>query len=582
MTTTTDPLWCLLGELRQLVPPVDVPAVDELARRLGKQALRVLVVGEAKRGKSTLLNALLGQPALPAGVVPLTSVSTTVRYGESAAATVRLAGADPVDLPLDRLADFVTETANPGNRKGVAEAAVRLPVPLLAAGVELVDTPGVGSVHGHNTTAALEALTGMDVAIFVLTADPPVSASELDYLRRVRGRSVRVFCVLNKVDRLSPAERAAALDFTRQTVATELGGDPAVFAVSARTALAGHDPGFAAFRAAFTDYLSAAAPADLRRSVAGHAGRLAASVAAAHEASLAALTLSAGELERSVAQFRVALDAVAQQRRETAALSEAAFAELIAATDAEAADLLGKEEGPLIAHLDAYLTTTSSRPAEAETAALEIAAERIRAAVDAWRDRRRRELDAAIAELDERLSARLSEHIRSVRAAAAELFRVDLPPLPPPATLSSGLGFSYAFDPDPGQFEALAGIVRRRLLPGGLARRQVARHVTDRAAQLLDKQIGRARADFQAQLTDSGRSLARELQRRFDDGAGRIAEAISAAVGLRAARQPDLAAAKAAARSTAELAGALAGRAQELGNPAGARDGSGNHAIQLH
>jgi GTPase Era involved in 16S rRNA processing len=68
--------------------------------------------------------------------------------------------------------------------------------------VVLVDTPGTGSVYAHNTVEAGMALETMDAAVFVLTADPPVSASERDLMSRVAGLSVSMFVVLNKADYL--------------------------------------------------------------------------------------------------------------------------------------------------------------------------------------------------------------------------------------------------------------------------------------------------------------------------------------------------------------------------------------------
>src|SRR5580692_6477790 len=81
-----------------------------------------------------------------------------------------------------RLRVLVTERGNPGNRRGIAGVTVYLDAPVLAAGVALVDTPGTGSVFEWDTEAAHAALESMDAAIFVLTADPPVSASERDLL----------------------------------------------------------------------------------------------------------------------------------------------------------------------------------------------------------------------------------------------------------------------------------------------------------------------------------------------------------------------------------------------------------------
>ena len=80
-TDGSEPLLAALDELAALGTPEDGAALDELRARLCERRLRVLVAGEAKRGKSSLVNALLGQAVLPAGVTPLTAVATTVRYG---------------------------------------------------------------------------------------------------------------------------------------------------------------------------------------------------------------------------------------------------------------------------------------------------------------------------------------------------------------------------------------------------------------------------------------------------------------------------------------------------------------------
>jgi ribosome biogenesis GTPase A len=80
-----------LAALAELAGAADRAEIDELCRRLGAGILRVLVVGEAKRGKSTLLNALLGRPVLPTGVLPLTTIATTLAYGAAEAVAVRYA-----------------------------------------------------------------------------------------------------------------------------------------------------------------------------------------------------------------------------------------------------------------------------------------------------------------------------------------------------------------------------------------------------------------------------------------------------------------------------------------------------------
>ena len=131
------------GEARKL---------ETLARRLGRRRLRVLVASEAKRGKSTLVNALLGRPLLPTGVTPLTAVTTTVTTaaaGEGEHAVLTLLTGQSRPLALEDLAGVVTETetGNPGNTLCVDFVTVYLRSRLLERHpIDLVDTPGTGSV----------------------------------------------------------------------------------------------------------------------------------------------------------------------------------------------------------------------------------------------------------------------------------------------------------------------------------------------------------------------------------------------------------------------------------------------------
>src|ERR1039457_652830 len=158
---------------------------------------------------------LLGRPVLPSGVTPLTAVATTVRYGEDPRAEVRFGDGHEEKYPLAALGDLVTERGNPRNRLGIAAVTAFVDAPVLAGGVELVDTPGTGSVYQWDTDAAHQALETMDAAVLVLTADPPVSASERDLLGKVGELSVTTFTVLNKADHLDAAGRAMQARSTR-------------------------------------------------------------------------------------------------------------------------------------------------------------------------------------------------------------------------------------------------------------------------------------------------------------------------------------------------------------------------------
>src|SRR6202035_5218087 len=113
-----------LDELAELGTGRDREQIAALRERLAAARLRVLVAGEAKRGKSTLVNALLGRAVLPAGVTPLTAVATTVRYGDDPHAQVRFANGHEEKQPLSALPDLVTERGHPGNQRHIASVTV--------------------------------------------------------------------------------------------------------------------------------------------------------------------------------------------------------------------------------------------------------------------------------------------------------------------------------------------------------------------------------------------------------------------------------------------------------------------------
>ena len=145
--------------------------------RLAGQVLGVAVVGEFKRGKSTLVNALLQTDICPVDADIVTAVPTMIRYGSPPSAVARLAPpddleAEAVEEPVDveQLFQLVSEAAEPSWRRRLRSVEVRLPHRLLRTGLGLVDTPGVGgldSAHGVVTLGALGEACGM---IFVTDA----------------------------------------------------------------------------------------------------------------------------------------------------------------------------------------------------------------------------------------------------------------------------------------------------------------------------------------------------------------------------------------------------------------------------
>ena len=194
----------------------------ELAARVSEGRFYVACVGQFKRGKSTLLNALVGHEVVPTGFVPVTAVPTVIRFGDVLHARIRMRDGSWQDVAMSDLKDYVTEELNPENRKHVDGAEVFVPSPLLSSGMCFVDTPGLGSVFTGNTATTQAFIPHIDAALVVVGADPPIAGEELVLVEAVGKQVQDLILVINKSDRTSDPERAAAAKFTRDILEKRL------------------------------------------------------------------------------------------------------------------------------------------------------------------------------------------------------------------------------------------------------------------------------------------------------------------------------------------------------------------------
>jgi GTP-binding protein EngB required for normal cell division len=214
----------------------------ELFGRLAEDRFNLIVAGRFSRGKTSLMNAILATDRLPTGIVPLTSVITSVRYGSREQVQIEWNhGRTPLEIGLNQLADYVTERGNPGNTRGIRQANIELPAEILRRGFHFVDTPGLGSAIRENTRTTEAFLPEADALILVSGYESPLSAEELRILEAIAHTSIRAFFVLNKQDTVSASQRLEAQNYVTQQLKSIFHTDdaPPVFSTSALEGLAG-------------------------------------------------------------------------------------------------------------------------------------------------------------------------------------------------------------------------------------------------------------------------------------------------------------------------------------------------------
>jgi len=185
------------------VRSTDAETAALLARRTGPAGVpRVVVIGETNRGKSSLVNALLGVAGLSpvdAGLATCTYLQFT--HGTSPTAVAHFGGgmAD-ITFPVTELPVWATMNSEPDHDLPPPRwIQLTVPAPLLQA-VTVVDTPGVGGLVAGHADLAAEAAAGATALLFVVDASAPFTRGELEFLERVADRVDSVHFAVAKTD----------------------------------------------------------------------------------------------------------------------------------------------------------------------------------------------------------------------------------------------------------------------------------------------------------------------------------------------------------------------------------------------
>jgi small GTP-binding protein len=188
------------------VAPADIRTLDENIQHLDELFLLV-VAGEFNSGKSSFINALIGEQVLREGVTPTTDRINILKYGD-----------EPATQPRD---EFVLEIFYPAE---------------VLREINVVDTPGTNAIIRQHEELTRDFIPRSDLVLFVTSADRPFTESERTFLTQIREWGKKVVLVINKVDILQSDEVDQVVGFVRENAAPLLGREPEVFPLSSRLA----------------------------------------------------------------------------------------------------------------------------------------------------------------------------------------------------------------------------------------------------------------------------------------------------------------------------------------------------------
>ncbi|MFZ0927606.1 MAG: dynamin family protein [Syntrophobacteraceae bacterium] len=521
-----DGLFGILAQLEGTVRDVTSKSLGETRIKLEEEAFNLVVLGQFKRGKSTFINALLGESILPTAIIPLTSVVTILRYGPKLKVEVEYLNGRLEEIDLAGLPAFITERENPQNKKAVKEVTVFYPSQYLKGGVRIIDTPGAGSVYSHNTEAAYAYLPYVDAGIFVVSADPPLSKSEHQFLKDVREFVDKVFFVLNKVDQVSDSDQKESLEFTVRVIEEEVGqGKVRIYPLSARWALEGKKAGDALllersllpeFERQLLDFLAREKGRVFLRSVVNNLLKLISDETISFQLEQEAIKLPLQELKTKIERFEQEMKEIAKDRENTQFLLKGHLGKIISGLDEEISGFKREKSPALQRELEEeYLRLVNRGGGGLREKLEQFVFDRIRETFNSWRQQLAEKISARLEEAHGEFARKINEIIERILILTSDIFELKLKPFTSVEGLSKKSDFYFMLKEDPVGLE-LIQLAATSALPSFIAKKMILKSMKEAVAELLDRHCGRVRYDLVNRITKTMKDFENSLNEKID------------------------------------------------------------------
>lgn len=478
----------------------------------GKE-LQLVVLGQFKRGKTTLINALIGSNLLPTSVIPLTSVVTILKYGNKPKAYITFFDGNKKEISISKLEEYIAEEKNPRNQKNVDKVIIEYPSLYLKGGVQIIDTPGVGSVYEHNTDIAYKFVPQADAGIFVVTADPPISESELQFLNSIKDYLGKIIFVQNKIDQVSANERRQSLEFTKRIIEENVKVKNLKFcSLSSKLALESkvnknnnklQESYFLEFEEVLTNFLKKEKSQVLIKSISTKLLSLINEVNLILQLEKKAVQTPYTILKEKIASFEKALISIRQQKEDADFILQGQMEKLVKETLIEDIEILKEKETPiLLKELGIFykknLILNGKELANKFNSFLE---QSIKQTFRVWRKAEETKLQQSLQSILDRFSKETNNSIQKVIDLSANLFDLHIEKFYAETELAKEQEFRFSYDEFKVDIEIFTPVVSR--LPKFLSHGLLYKNAQERIEEELDQHCGRVRYDFHQRIIKS-------------------------------------------------------------------------------
>ena len=510
---------------------------EELREKIGTDLFNLVVVGQFKRGKTSVINALLGAEILPVAVVPLTSIATIMTFGEALRLKVYFNDGRVSEIRPENLAEYVTEKGNPKNIKDVSEVIITYPSHYLKNGVRLIDTPGVGSIYQHNTDVAYRYLPKSDAALFLLSVDQPMGRAELDFLKDVKEYSNKIFFLLNKADYLNEKDLTESIDFTTNGLKDIMGSDVRIFPVSARLAMEGQTSNspemlqksrLPEFASMLNSFLMEEKGKVIITVAANNLQKIISQARFELELEMKSLTSPLEELQTKIKTFEAKKKEVMDEKQDFDIILDGETKRIIKTILDEDLEkfkkgLIANEQAHLEGEFSKMVKTMSSKDLKNELEQLVIS--HVKQAFNVWRAIEDERLSKAFETVCGRFVAKIDETVDGLLKFSSDLFEIPFDAIKSEAFWSARSEFYYKFKDQPVGLEMVTSSLTLAL-PKFIGDKLILRKMKEYLSQVIDIQSGRTHHDFSERLDKSKLDFRWEMLRRIEATMEGISSAI--------------------------------------------------------
>ena len=493
----------------------------EQKEKLNKSHFNLSVLGQFKRGKSTLINSLLGEDILPTGVLPLTAIITSLHHSENKMAEVIFNNGEKKTINYKKIYQYVTEKENPQNCKEIKEVDIYYPSPLLKKGVILVDTPGIGSIYKNNTEISENYLYRADAVIFVLAVDPPMTEKEMNFLNEVKEIVNKVIFVLNKIDLVSESDLEKIINFSKKTIKDRLNieeSDLEFYSISAEGMHknSGREIGESKeFLNALEEMIIKQKGKIIIDSINDKLERIIEHLVFNVELEIKILNEPLESLKDKVEKLYIKLNKVKKRKKQVIHLFKGEIEEILNILKKDIDDLNDEQVEKLFLRAEEELVDIKGRNIQTEIQ--DFLEKEIKIAFEAWRKEEKEKLDALLYRESNKFVENINSIIAEIKKIFADLFDLDFFKMIAVNEMAANKDFYYHIKDLDLFYPKLDILTFSTFLPDFIKKPIIKNKIKEEVLKQVDKNCGRINYDFKKRINESSKEFISNWEKELDN-----------------------------------------------------------------